>query len=295
MFRGAITALVTPFKGGAIDWERYEALIEWQIKEGIDALVPCGTTGEAATMAPREREQVIQRAVRAVAGRVPVLAGAGTNDTRDVIRYVRFAQEAGADGALVVTPYYNKPSQQGLLEHYRQVVESADIPIVLYNVPSRTGVNLLPETVARLAELDRVVGVKEASGSLDQASEIKRLCGDRIDVISGDDSLTLPLLSIGAVGAISVVANLVPADLKALFQAWEKRDIVEARRLHYKLLPICQALFLETNPVPVKTALGMLGRIDFEVRLPLAPLERENTERLRAVLEASGLLERRPQ
>jgi len=293
MFKGAIVAQVTPFKGEDIDWEAFDALIERQIDAGIDGIVPCGTTGEAATMAPEEREQVIERTVRIVSGRIPVIAGAGTNDTSDVLRFVRFAQGAGADGVLVVTPYYNKPTQQGMYEHYKKVIEASEVPVVLYNVPSRTGINLLPETVARLAEFDRVVGIKEASGSVDQASEIVRLCGDRIGLLSGDDSLTLPLLAIGAVGVISAVANLVPADIKALCHAWESSDPVEARRLHYRLLPIFKTLFIETNPIPVKTALGIKGLIDPEFRLPLVPMSSENAAILRAAMEEYGLIDRR--
>ena len=293
MFKGAMVAQVTPFREGEIDWEKYDELIERQIAEGIDVIVPCGTTGESATLAAEEREQVIERAVRTVSGRLPVLAGVGTNDTVDVLRFVRFAQGAGADGVLVVTPYYNKPTQQGLFEHYKKIVEAAEVPIVLYNVPSRTGVNLLPETVARLAEFDGIVGIKEASGSVDQASEIVHLCGDRIGLLSGDDSLTLPLLAIGAVGVISAVANLVPADIKALCRAWESGDVVEARRLHYRLLPIFHALFIETNPIPVKTALGMIGLMEPEMRLPLVPMSEENAALLRSVMEEYGLIERR--
>lgn len=295
MFKGAMVAQVTPFREREIDWEKYDELIERQIAEGIDVIVPCGTTGESATLSAEEREQVIERAVRTVSGRVPVLAGVGTNDTGDVLRFVRFAQGAGADGVLVVTPYYNKPTQQGLFEHYKTIAEAAEVPIVLYNVPSRTGVNLLPETVARLAEFDGIVGIKEASGSVDQASEIVRLCGDRIGLISGDDGLTLPLLAIGAVGVISAVANVVPADIKALCRAWESGDVIEARRLHYRLLPVFQALFIETNPIPVKTALGMIGLMEPEMRLPLVPMSEENAAVLRTVMEEFGLIGRRVQ
>ena len=292
-FKGAMVAQVTPFRDGKIDWEKYDELIERQIAEGIDVIVPCGTTGESATLAAEEREQVIERAVRTVSGRLPVLAGVGTNDTVDVLRFVRFAQGAGADGVLVVTPYYNKPTQQGLFEHYKKIVEAAEVPIVLYNVPSRTGVNLLPETVARLAEFDGIVGIKEASGSVDQASEIVRLCGDRIGLLSGDDSLTLPLLANGAVGVISAVANLVPADIKALCRAWESGNVAETRRLHYRLLPIFHALFIETNPIPVKAALGMVGLMEPEMRLPLVPMSEANAAVLRAAMEEFGLIERR--
>ncbi len=291
MFRGAITALVTPFRNGRLDEEAYRELIDWQIRQGVDGIVPCGTTGESATLSHEEHNRVIDIAVDEARGRVPVIAGTGSNSTAEAIRLTRHAKEAGADGALLITPYYNKPTQEGLYRHYRRVAEETKFPIILYNVPSRTGVNLLPETVARLAEIPDVVGIKEATGDLRQVSDVLEKCGDRISVLSGDDFTVLPLLCLGGRGVISVVSNLAPSDMAGMIRAFNDGDLARARELHYRLMPLARAMFLETNPVPVKTALALMGRIALEVRLPLCEMTPENRARLEAVLRSYGLLE----
>ena len=291
MFQGAITALVTPFHNGRVDEDAYRRLIDWQIRQGIGGIVPCGTTGESATLSHEEHARVIDIAVDEAGGRVPVIAGTGSNNTAEAIRLTRHAKEAGADGALLITPYYNKPSQEGLYQHYKKVAEESKFPLVLYNVPGRTGVNLLPATVARLAEIPDVVAIKEATGDMKQVSEVVECCGDRITVLSGDDFTILPLLTLGGRGVISVVSNILPADTGAMVRAHEAGDMDTARRLHFKLMPLTRALFLETNPVPVKTALSMLGRIPLEVRLPLVPLQDETRRRLREALVECGTLD----
>jgi 4-hydroxy-tetrahydrodipicolinate synthase len=290
MFKGSIVAIVTPFKGGEVDEETYRDLIEFQIEGGTSAVVPCGTTGESATLSVEEHARVIDIAIAAVNKRVPVIAGTGGNSTREAIELTQHARESGADATLQVTPYYNKPTQEGLYQHFKAIAEAVPLPQVLYNVPGRTSVNMLPETVARLAELPEIVAVKEASGSLGQMAEIVRMAGDRITLLSGDDNLTLPVLSIGGKGVVSVVANIVPGDTAALVQAWEEGDVEKAKALYYKLLPLCQAMFYETNPIPVKTSLALMGKIDGEMRLPLAPMAPANLERLKKALEDYGLL-----
>ncbi len=291
MFRGTITALVTPFRNGQVDEEAYRRLIDWQISQGVDAIVPCGTTGESATLSHEEHNRVIDIAVDEARGRVPVIAGTGSNSTAEAVRLTRHAKDAGADAALLITPYYNKPTQEGLYEHYKKVSEEAKFPIIVYNVPSRTGVNLLPDTVARLAGLPDIVGIKEATGDLRQVSEVLEKCGDRITVLSGDDFTVLPLLALGGRGVISVVSNVAPADMVEMIRAFEAGDLARARELHFKMMPLVRALFLETNPVPVKTALAWMGRIGPDIRLPLCPLRPENRERLVATLRAYGLEE----
>lgn len=290
MFSGSIVALVTPFKNGKVDENKLRALIDFQIKNGTSGIVPCGTTGESATLSVREHERVIEIAVEQSAGRVPVIAGTGSNSTEEAIQLTVDAAKAGADASLQVSPYYNRPTQNGLYTHFKAVADAAGIPIILYNIASRTGVNIEPETVARLAaDCENIVGVKEASGNLDQMSRIKALCGDKFDLISGDDSLTLPVLSIGGTGVISVAANIVPADVAALTKNYAGGNSEEARRLHYRLLPLIKALFLETNPIPVKTAMGMLDMCASELRLPLTAMSGENAARLRIALKDHGL------
>lgn len=284
--RGAITAIVTPFKDGEFDEDAYKNLIEWQIKEGIHGLVPCGTTGEASTLDYEEHYKVIEVAVNAVNKRVPVIAGTGSNSTDETIEITQKAKDLGADAALIVTPYYNKPTQEGLYRHYKQVAESVDIPIVLYNVPGRTSVNMLPSTVARLAEIKNIVAIKEATGDMKQVSEIIRLCGDKITLISGDDFTTLTLLALGGRGVISVSANIAPRLVAEMCDAWDRGDIKKARELHYRLEPLNQAMFIETNPVPAKTALSMMGKIKEEVRLPLCEMSKANKEKLQQVLQS---------
>jgi 4-hydroxy-tetrahydrodipicolinate synthase len=290
MFRGAITALVTPFRGDRVDEDAYRRLIDWQIREGVQGIVPCGTTGESATLSHEEHNRVIDIAVDEARGRVPVIAGTGSNSTAEAVRLTRHAKEAGADGALLITPYYNKPTQEGLYQHFKKVAEESKFPLVPYNVPSRTGVNLLPETVARLAEIPDVVGLKEASGDLRQVSDILERCGERVTVLSGDDFTVLPLLALGGGGVISVVSNVAPADMSGMVEAFQRGDLGRARELHYKMMPLTRALFLETNPIPVKTALAAMGRVEHELRLPLCPMQEANRLKLEAALRAYGLV-----
>jgi 4-hydroxy-tetrahydrodipicolinate synthase len=289
MFKGSIVAIVTPFKNNKIDEKALVNLIKWHISEGTNAIVPCGTTGESSTLDYDEHYRVIEITVDVVNGKVPVIAGTGANSTDETIMMTKKAKEMGADAALLVTPYYNKPTQEGLYRHYKKVAETVDIPIILYNVPGRTGVNLLPKTVARLAEIKNIVGIKEATGDMKQVSEIIRLCGERITVLSGDDFTTLTLLVLGGKGVISVSANVAPRDVSDMCRAWEDGNIEEARRLHFKLEPLNQAMFIETNPIPAKTALSMMGKIQEELRLPLCPMSDENKEKLRKTLINYGL------
>jgi len=290
MFRGSIVAIVTPFKGGKLDEEKYRELIDFQIEGGTSAIVPCGTTGESATLSMEEHVKVIDVAIQAVNKRVPVIAGTGGNSTREAIELTAHAKKSGADATLQVTPYYNKPTQEGLYHHFKAIADAVSLPQVLYNVPGRTSVNMLPETVGRLADLPEVVAIKEASGNLGQMAEIVSIAGDRITLLSGDDNLTLPILSLGGKGVVSVVANIVPGDTAAMVKAWEENRIEEARALYFKLLPLCQAMFFETNPIPVKTSLALMGKIDLEMRLPLYPMAQGNLDRLRKALENYGLL-----
>lgn len=290
MFKGSIVAIVTPFKDGKVDEESYRQLIEFQIENGTSAIVPCGTTGESATLKMEEHARVIDIAVEAVNKRVPVIAGTGGNSTSEAIELTEHAKKVGADATLQVTPYYNKPTQEGLYQHFKAIAKAVPLPQVLYNVPSRTSVNMLPETVARLAELPEVVAIKEASGNIAQMADIVRLAGDNITLLSGDDNLTLPVLSIGGAGVVSVAANIVPRDTADLVKAWEEGKIDEAKGLFYKLLPLCQAMFFETNPIPVKTSLGLMGKIQDEMRLPLYPMAPANLEKLKKALSEYGLL-----
>jgi 4-hydroxy-tetrahydrodipicolinate synthase len=290
MFKGSIVAIVTPFLNGAIDEEKLRALVEFQIENGTDAIVPCGTTGEASTLDFDEHYRVIEIVVQQANKRVPVIAGTGSNSTKEAIELTAHAAKLGADGALLVTPYYNKPSQEGLYRHFKAVAEAVALPQILYNVPGRTSVNLLPETVARLAEIPNIVGIKEATGSLQQASEILALCGDKLDVISGDDFITLPMMACGAKGVISVVANIMPKEVATLVNAFFAGKMDEARKLHLKLLNIANAMFIETNPVPVKTAVALMGMATEEVRLPLAPMADANRAKLAAIMKEYGLI-----
>jgi 4-hydroxy-tetrahydrodipicolinate synthase len=290
MFRGSIVAMVTPFKNGKVDEKALRELIEFQVTNGTDGIVPCGTTGESATLSHEEHDRVIEITIDAVKKRVPVIAGTGSNSTEEALRLTRHAYEAGADGALLVCPYYNKPSQEGMYRHFKAVAESVPLPMVLYNIQGRTGVNLLPETVARLAEIDTIVGIKEASGSLKQMSEVINCCPADFDVLSGDDVLTLPLLALGGRGVISVVCNVAPADMAAMIDAFDASDLKKARELHYRMAPLMDVLFIETNPVPVKTALAMMGRIEGGLRLPLCGLAEGNERKLRKALQDYGLL-----
>ena len=290
MFQGSIVAIVTPFINGAVDEEKLRELVEFQIENGTDAIVPCGTTGESSTLDYVEHDRVIKIVIEQVNKRVPVIAGTGSNCTREAIEITRHAKELGADGALLVTPYYNKPSQEGLFLHYKAVADAVALPQVLYNVPGRTSVNLLPETVARLAVHPNIVAIKEATGSLQQASEVLALCGENITVLSGDDFITLPMMACGAKGVISVTANIMPKEVAALVDAFFAGNLEEAKRLHLYLLKISNAMFIETNPVPVKTGVSLMGRCRDEVRLPLAPLAEANRAKLAAIMKEYGLI-----
>lgn len=290
MFKGSIVAIVTPFKNNELDEKALSDLIEWHIAEGTNAIVPCGTTGESATLVYEEHYRVIELTIQVVNGRVPVVAGTGANSTDETIMMTGKAKELGADGALLVVPYYNKPTQEGLYRHYKEVAEKVDIPIVLYNVPGRTAVNMLPQTVARLAEIENIVAIKEATGNMAQVSEVLRLCGDRITVLSGDDFTTFPLMTLGGKGTISVSANVAPRDVSAMCKALEDGNIEEARRLHYTLEPLNKGMFIETNPIPVKTALSMMGKIREEMRLPLCPMSSENRAKLKNILKIYGIM-----
>ncbi len=284
MFKGSVVAIVTPFKKGKVDEKALGDLIEWHISQGTNGIVPCGTTGEASTLDYKEHYRVIEFTVKTVQKRVPVIAGTGANATDETVMITKQAKKYGADAALLVSPYYNKPTQEGLYRHYKAVAEAVDIPIVLYNVPGRTAVNILPSTVARLAEIANIVAIKEASGDMKQVSEIIRLCGDKITVISGDDFTTLPLLALGGKGVISVSANVAPKDMSMMCSLWMKGQHDRARAIHYKLEPLNAAMFIETNPIPVKTALAMMGKIQEELRLPLCEMSSANKDKLRKVL-----------
>jgi len=290
-FIGAYTALATPFKNGVLDETRYRRFIEWQIEQGINGLVPCGTTGESATLSHDEHEQVIRICVEQAKGRVPVLAGSGSNNTAEAIRLTRFAQTAGADGALLITPYYNKPTQEGLYQHFAAIAKAVDFPLIPYNVPSRTGCNLLPATLGRLVrEYPNIAGVKEATADLTQISEVFEHCGPKFCLLSGDDFTVLPILSIGGCGVISVTSNIVPAKMSKLCSAFAQNDLATARALHFELAPLNRAMFLETNPIPVKTALHMMGVIELELRLPLSHLNENHVVKLRGALRAAKLV-----
>ena len=292
MFEGAFTALVTPFDAkGEMDEEGLRKNIRFQIERGIDGLVPVGTTGECSTLSYEEHNRVVEVAVDAARGRVPVVAGTGSNSTWEAVMLTKHAKEVGADGALLVVPYYNKPTQAGLYQHFKRVAEEVDLPQLIYNIPSRTGVNISPETVSQLAGVRNIVGIKEASGDLDQVSRIVELTrGHDFVVFSGEDSLTLPILAMGGVGVISVASNLVPDRVARLVKAFRGGEVEEARRIHFELLPLFKALFLETNPGPVKAAMNMLGLAAGGLRLPLVGMEEENREKLRKVLAELGLL-----
>ena len=289
MFKGTLVALVTPFKDGRVDYDAIQRLVDWHLEQGTDGLVPVGTTGESPTVDVDEHKKVIETVVQRAGGRVPVIAGTGGNATAEAIELTQFARDAGADASLQVCPYYNKPTQEGLWEHFAAIARACDLPMVLYNIPGRTAVSMTPETVARLAELDQVVGIKEATGSMDQASEILARCD--LTVLSGDDSLTLPLMAIGARGVISVVANLVPQDVKRLTDAMLAGDAETARDAHRRLFPLCRAMFVETNPIPIKTAMKWAGLLDSdERRLPLTDLSPASADALRQVMTDYGLL-----
>lgn len=290
MFAGSLVALITPFREGRVDERKLAELVEFQVRNGTSGIVPCGSTGEAATLTDEEHDLVMRIVIETAAGRVPVVVGTGTNDTAKAIKRTVGAKRAGADGALVVTPYYNKPTETGLLMHFRAIAESADIPIILYNVPGRTGINMLPSTVAELAKVPTIVGIKESSGNIAQIAEVVKLCGPKFDVISGDDALTLPVLAVGGCGVISVVANVAPTPVAELIRSYQAGDHSHALQVHLDLIDLCNAMFLETNPIPVKTAAGLMGLCSPELRLPLSPMQAGNVEKLKQVLQTHNLL-----
>ena len=291
MFKGSMVAIVTPFdRQGRFDEEKYRRLIEFQIESGTDGIIPCGTTGESATLDFEEHDRVIEVCIDQVKKRVPVIAGTGANSTSEAIELSLHAKQMGADGLLLVSPYYNKPSQEGIYQHYKKIAEEVALPQVLYNVPGRTGMNMEAKTTIRLAEFPNIVAIKEASGNVTQASEILARAGDKIDVLSGDDFLTLPLMACGAKGVISVTANIMPREVKAMVAAVFAGNWEEAKKLHLKMLDIHNAMFIESNPVPVKTALSLMGKCSADVRLPLVPLQPASLEKLKGVMKEYGLI-----
>lgn len=288
MFKGSYVALVTPFKNGVVDEKAFKKLIQFQLDNGTDGIVPCGCTGEAATLSHEEQKRLIKITVDMVAKRVPVVAGTGSNCTEEAIDLTMYAKKAGCDGALIITPYYNKPTPEGQYRHYAAIAKKADIPIMLYNVPSRTGISLSPATVARLSKIDNIVAIKEAAGSVQQVVDIISACD--ITVLSGDDSMTLPFMAVGAKGIVSVAANIVPAEVHALYQNFADGKIAEARKVHYKMSELFRTLFIETNPLPVKTSLAMMGYVNEEWRMPLCEMTKENRAILRGVLKKYKLV-----
>ncbi len=290
MFTGAFTAVVTPFINGELDEESLRDLIEFQIAKGIDGIVPCGTTGESPTLAFDEYKRVVGITVEVVRKRVPVVAGAGSNATAKAVELTRCAKQLGVDATLQVAPYYNKPTPEGLYQHFKTIAE-VGLPLVVYNVPGRTGINITPETAAHLSKIPEVAAIKEASGDIAQMAEIARLCGDRLTLLSGDDAMTVPVLSVGGKGVISVISNLLPGKLAEICRAWQTADRVLARENYARLLPLMRAMFLESNPAPVKTALMMKGLIkSSELRLPLCAMSEANREKLAQALKEAGLL-----
>lgn len=288
-FTGSMVALVTPFRDGKVDWAALEALVEAQVDAGQSGLVPCGSTGESATLSHEEHTEVVAFTVKRARGRVPVIAGTGSNSTAEAVRLTREAEKAGAAGALLISPYYNKPTQAGIVEHYRAVANASGLPLIAYNIPGRTSSTIEPETLARLGEIPTMVAVKDSTGSLDRVMDTIAACGDSLAVLSGDDSLTLPILALGGRGVISALANVLPREMADLARLGLEGRWDDARRLHYRMLPMMRACFLETNPIPVKAALAMLGRCSDEVRLPLLPMSEAPRERLRRALRDFGL------
>ncbi|MBW2231320.1 MAG: 4-hydroxy-tetrahydrodipicolinate synthase [Deltaproteobacteria bacterium] len=290
MYEGILTALVTPLRDGEIDAAALRELVEIQIDAGVTGLVPCGSTGESATLSHDEHRQVVEIVVEAVAGRVQVVAGTGSNSTREAIDLTRHAKQAGADGALLLSPYYIKPTQEGIYAHYAKIAEETEFPLLVYNIPGRTASNIQPETLARLAEVDYVVGVKEACGDIDQIAHVAASCPEDFALLSGDDSMTLPLLAVGGKGCISTSSNVVPREMCALVNAWKAGQPGRALEIHQQLMPLFDILFCETNPIPLKAALHLMGRIGPEIRLPLTPLTEPNRERLQVALKDLGIV-----
>lgn len=290
MFQGVYTALITPLRDGKVDYNDLEKLVEHQISGGIDGLVPMGTTGESPTMSHEEHRDVIRKVVNLVNGRVKVVPGTGSNSTREAVSLTRDAQNMGVDGVMVVNPYYNKPTQEGLLTHFEAVAGSVDIPCMLYNIPGRTSVNFQPENVARLMERQgNVKAMKEATGDINQMMRLRELCGDQLSILAGDDNLFFPMMAMGGNGVVSVLANIIPGDMKKIYTTFNDGDLVGSRDSFYKILPLCRAMFLETNPIPVKAAMAMLGYCSPEIRLPMTQLVPENRDRLEAALKKYGI------
>jgi len=290
MFSGSLVAIVTPFSKGKFDERTMADLIEFHISNGTHGIVPCGTTGESATLTPQEHERVVAVTVEVVNNRIPVIAGTGSNSTDEAIIFTKHAKAVGADGALLITPYYNKPTQEGLFRHFEAVAKAVDLPQILYNIPGRTSVNMLPDTTARLSQIPSIIGIKEGSGSLQQVSEIIHRSKPGFLLLSGDDPLTLPMMALGGKGVITVTANVAPTDMAHMVSAALKGDYERARALHFKLTPLFNALFLETNPIPLKAALAMMGKMSEEVRLPLTPLADEYRPKLREAMQQAGIL-----
>ncbi len=290
MFSGSMVALVTPFKDGKVDWESLEGLVEFHIKNGTHGIVPCGTTGESATLNHKEHGAVIQAVIKAVKKRVPVIPGTGSNSTEEAIELTRGAEQAGADGALMISPYYNRPTQEGIYQHYKKVASEVGIPLIVYNIPSRTGSKIEAETLARLSEIKNIGGVKEATGSVDQAIDVLRLCKGRLAVLSGEDTLTFSLMALGGKGVISTVANIAPKEMSDLAQACLDGNWEKGRDLQMKLVPLIRSVFIETNPIPVKTALSLMGKCRGEMRLPLTPMADANLKKLKQAMTDFGLI-----
>jgi len=289
-FSGCMVALVTPFKGNKVDWESLEGLVEFHIDNGIHGIVPCGTTGESATLTHQEHNEVVEAVVKYVKKRVAVVAGTGSNSTQEAIDFTRSAEQAGADGALMISPYYNRPTQEGIYQHFKKVASEVHIPLIIYNIPSRTGSKIEPETLARLAEVKNIAGVKEATGSIDQAIEVLRLCGGGLEVYSGEDSLTFSLMALGGKGVISTVANIAPREMSQLTRACFEGDWEKGRSIQFQLIPLIRSLFIETNPIPVKTALSLMGKCRGDLRLPMTPMAEPNVKKLQKAMADFGLI-----
>ncbi len=290
MFSGAYTAIVTPFKNGAVDEESLKKLMKYGLDGGVSGLVPCGTTGESPTLSHNEHKKVVELVVKEVAGQAKVIAGTGSNSTEEAIELTRHAKEVGASAALLVSPYYNKPTQEGLFRHFKAIAEAVDIPLILYNIQGRTAVNIANETMERLSKIPNIAGVKEASGNISQMSEVIRLCGPEFNVLSGDDNMTYPLMCLGGRGVISVITNIVPDKMSDLVRFMLDGQTEKARQIHFEISELCQAMFLETNPIPIKAALSLMGKIELEYRLPLCPPSQANMDKLKEVLAKYGLI-----
>ena len=290
MFGGSMTAIITPFSDGKIDQQALERLVDFQLANGTSAIVPCGSTGESATLTPQEHVELVKLVIKAVKGRVPVIAGTGSNSTAEAIHLTREAKAAGADAALLISPYYNKPTQEGIYQHYRAVAEAARFPLIVYNIPGRTASKIEATTLARLGELKEIVGLKEATGSLDEVQEVIRLAGSSLEIYSGDDALTVPIMAVGGAGVISVISNIMPRQSADVAEACARGDFARAREINYAMLPLMRALFLETNPIPIKAAMAMMGYCKEELRLPLLPMTEGPRARLREAMQKLSLL-----